>query len=225
MSNCIICHGRTAFYFKKHYTTEPYASFMQQLGAVEYVKCENCGFVLSQTHSNASPHDWEELNLLHHNFVENSFGCNNIPNQPPYIEQASLLALLKGNGLVSMKHCVDYAGGYGRLSGILQKYFALELPVYDPFVQNKNSKVNYVDKVDPASMDLVVNSAMFEHVRCRQDLEQINQVVADIGTLFLHTVICENIPKDPDWFYLDPPVHSAFHTNGAMGLYSFHLLG
>jgi hypothetical protein len=34
----------------------------------------------------------------------------------------------------------------------------------------------------------------------------------------LHTVICERVPKDPDWFYLRPPVHTAFHTNRSMGI-------
>jgi hypothetical protein len=31
----------------------------------------------------------------------------------------------------------------------------------------------------------------------------------------LHTVVCENIPLDPTWFYL-LPVHCAFHTNRSM---------
>ena len=29
---------------------------------------------------------------------------------------------------------------------------------------------------------------------------------------------CENIPRDPDWFYLAPMVHTAFHTNRSMAL-------
>ncbi|MBV7316376.1 methyltransferase domain-containing protein [Shewanella sp. NIFS-20-20] len=218
MSNCIICGGLTRYFFSKEYTTEPYASFMHKLGTVEYRQCQHCGFVLSATHAQANHHDWQELNALHHNYVETHFGCDNIPNQPPYLEQASMLALLKGHGLISMQSGVDFAGGYGRLSGILHQYFALELPVYDPFVQNKNGQVNYLEHLAPHGMDLVVNSAMFEHIRCREDLDQINRVVADSGALVLHTVICENIPNDPHWFYLDPPVHSAFHTNKSMSV-------
>jgi hypothetical protein len=34
----------------------------------------------------------------------------------------------------------------------------------------------------------------------------------------LHTVICENIPYDENWFYLEHPVHCAFHTNKSMNI-------
>jgi len=36
--------------------------------------------------------------------------------------------------------------------------------------------------------------------------------------MIIHTVICENIPKNPDWFYIEPPVHATFHTNKSMGI-------
>ena len=38
------------------------------------------------------------------------------------------------------------------------------------------------------------------------------------GSLIIHTVICENIPKNPDWFYIEPPVHTTFHTNKSMSI-------
>ncbi|MBL4706050.1 MAG: hypothetical protein JKY54_16105, partial [Flavobacteriales bacterium] len=41
-------------------------------------------------------------------------------------------------------------------------------------------------------------------------------LVSEDGCLMIHTVICENIPKNPDWFYFGPPVHCAFHTNKSM---------
>ena len=59
---------------------------------------------------------------------------------------------------------------------------------------------------------------MFEHITCRNDLEKINKSVAEEGCLILHTVICERIPNDCDWFYLDPPVHCAFFTNKSMDI-------
>ena len=36
--------------------------------------------------------------------------------------------------------------------------------------------------------------------------------------MILHTVVCENIPHDQDWFYFQPPVHCAFHTNKSMDI-------
>jgi hypothetical protein len=34
--------------------------------------------------------------------------------------------------------------------------------------------------------------------------------------LVVHTVVGERVPQDPSWFYLTPPVHTAFHTNRSM---------
>jgi ribosomal protein L30E len=36
--------------------------------------------------------------------------------------------------------------------------------------------------------------------------------------MIIHTVVCENIPNDPNWFYITPPVHSALHTNKSMDI-------
>jgi hypothetical protein len=49
-------------------------------------------------------------------------------------------------------------------------------------------------------------------------LDNLNNLVKNSGCLIIHTVICENVPNDPDWFYLRPPVHTAFHTNKSMGI-------
>jgi hypothetical protein len=59
---------------------------------------------------------------------------------------------------------------------------------------------------------------MFEHVLQREDLDYVNKIVDNDGCLIIHTVVCENIPKDPNWFYLRPPVHTAFHTNKSMNI-------
>lgn len=57
---------------------------------------------------------------------------------------------------------------------------------------------------------------MFEHVLKREDLDSLNSLVEEDGCLILHSVICENAPNDESWFYLRPPVHTAFHTNKSM---------
>ena len=46
----------------------------------------------------------------------------------------------------------------------------------------------------------------------------MNDLVAKDGVLMLHTVVCENVPKDPNWFYITPIVHTAFHTNKSMSI-------
>ncbi len=36
--------------------------------------------------------------------------------------------------------------------------------------------------------------------------------------MIMDTVICENVPNSRDWFYLEPPVHTTFHTNKSMNI-------
>ena len=57
---------------------------------------------------------------------------------------------------------------------------------------------------------------MFEHIVNRNGLDHINSLVGDDGVMIIHTVVCEKIPKDINWFYITPPVHSALHTNKSM---------
>ena len=66
--------------------------------------------------------------------------------------------------------------------------------------------------------ETVINSAMFEHILKREDLDNVNNLVDKDGCLIVHTVVCENVPCDADWFYLRPPVHTAFHTNKSMSI-------
>jgi hypothetical protein len=114
---------------------------------------------------------------------------------------------------------LDYAGGYGRFSSILKKYFDLNMPVYDPYVKNQNFN-NYIDIDKNSSYTILFNSALLEHIFSKKVLDNINSLVDNkSGVLILHTVICENIPKDKNWFYLEPPVHTTFHTNKSMSIF------
>ena len=88
---------------------------------------------------------------------------------------------------------------------------------YAPYVLSILKEI-YVKEQDLISYKVVFNSAMFEPVLCREGLERVNRLVSDDGVLIIHTVVCEAIPKDPNWFYLTPPVHTAFHTNKSMGI-------
>ena len=187
---------------------------MLEIGKVDYYKCERCGFVLSKTHSELDAGKWDKLNRLFHHYYENS-GNEKVVNQLPYAEQAMMLSFLGRNGIISTKNMVDYAAGYGSLSNILAKYHDIELPIFDPYVQTNNSS-GYIDEAELKTYKTVINSAMFEHVLRREDLDRVNNLVDRDGCLIIHTLICENVPNDPNWFYLRPPVHTAFHTNKSM---------
>lgn len=214
--NCIICDSPSVYYFTKEYTTPPFSDYMQRIGPVAYYRCNHCGFVSSKTHREISKKQWDELNTKFHHYQECRDDTSGI-NQPPYAEQAFMLALLRANGLIQVDGMLDYAAGYGTLSALLQKYFQIDVPIYDPYVRSGEPMRYVVDPI-PNSYKTVINSAMFEHVLSREDLDSVNSLISNDGCLIIHTVVCETIPCDPDWFYLRPPVHTAFHTNKSMNI-------
>lgn len=213
---CIICDSDSEYYFSKTYTESPYDEFMKDIGTVDYHKCTNCGFVLSKTHKELDAEKWDRLNVQFHHHLEDP-EVNTEINQPPYAEQAMMIAMLGKHGLIDTSSMIDYAAGYGSLSKILAKYFSVSLPISDPYVQ-ADGQSNYVPVDKLASYKTVVNAAMFEHVTNREALEAVNDLVEDDGSLILHTRISGFIPDDPEWFYLRPPVHTAFHTNASMAI-------
>lgn len=225
MSNwkpCLICDSPTSFYFSKTYAESPQKEFMQNIGPVSYYRCKNCGFVLSRTHAELNTYDWAELNEKCHRYLEDPQKTRThiqetLGNQPPYIEQALMLAILSSHGLIAAENWLDYAAGPGTLSKLLKKYFNKTLPTYDEFMEYE-AKPDAVTELRPQAYDLVFNSAMFEHILRREDIDKINRLVAPTGSMIIHTVVCENVPCDPNWFYIKPPVHTAFHTNKSMSI-------
>ncbi len=212
--NCLICNTPTAYFLEKIYSEQPFDQIMADIGPVQYYKCPNCGFTQSYTHTNLSAERWGQLNLDVHHFMEDPT-AEKKGNQPPYLEQATMINLLNRNGVISTGCMLDYAAGYGTLSSLLDKYFGIELPIYDEYVKAEGDK-RYVATADLTKYSAVINSAMFEHVLSRHDLDKLHALVAENGCLIIHTVVCENIPADTDWFYFRPPVHTAFHTNKSM---------
>lgn len=211
---CIICNAESSYYFTKTYSKAPFDEFMKDIGPVDYYKCSRCGFVLSKAHQSLDKGQWDKLNHQFHHYIEGSVGGHDL-NQPPYAEQALMLRLLGDNGVVRTDSMIDYAAGYGSLSRILEKYFNASLPIYDPYVKAGDEQ-RYVQ--DLSTYKTVLNSAMFEHVVDRESLDYVDSLVDDDGCFIIHTLVCENVPKDPDWFYLEPPVHTAFHTNASMNI-------
>lgn len=210
---CIICNGETNFFLTKQYA-EPYNKLLKE---ANFCKCTNCGFTFSDTIFKMTDLEWIKLNNNFHTLLEDSSAEKNI-NQPPYLQQAIMLKLLSVNKIINEDNMLDYAGGLGTLSKLLKKYFSMEIPIYDPYMKDTNADLKYIDEANIKPVSVLVNSALFEHVRNREDLEHVNQCISPDGVLILHTVVCENIPNNSDWFYLTPPVHSALHTNKSMNI-------
>lgn len=214
--NCIVCDSPTAYYFSKTYPVYPGSPFTAPL-TVQYARCTCCGFVLSETHRAMPRELWSSLNSSWHHHYENP-ATPKLTNQPPYANQGLTLAMLDRNGIVDLDDTLDYAAGYATLAQFLHKYFKRDINAFDRYVRNPASGIRYVDEAALGRYSLVINSAMFEHVLDRAALDEVDSLVADDGVLMLHTVICERIPPDPEWFYLTPMVHTAFHTNRSMAI-------
>jgi Methyltransferase domain len=212
---CLICDSDSEYYFSKIYTEKPFDMLMKDIGEIRYYKCTHCGFTISKTHGEMVLERWQKLNFDFHELLENRNDNEMQINQPPYIEQATMLKVLSDNSIINMENPLDYAGGYGTLSNILSMYFNINLPIYEPYVHNEEQN-KYILKKDLKKYSTVICSGLFEHLTTRQSFEEINNCVVNDGCLIIHTRISEEIPADPNWFYLNPPVHCAFHTNKSM---------
>lgn len=215
-NNCIVCQSKTNYFFSKTFPTYPGSPFTDDLKA-DYWKCEYCGFVISKTHQEMTSTQWSKLNTSYHHYFESSTEAQ-IVNQPPYADQALALTILRKNNIIDADDALDYAAGYGTLSDFLLKHFDIRIKIFDRYVRSGNKSVQYLDEESLGKYRLVISSAMFEHVLERDALNEVDNLVADDGVLMLHTLICERIPMDPDWFYVAPIVHTAFHTNKSMAI-------
>jgi hypothetical protein len=210
---CLICNNESIFFIKKTSFKVEYQEMVKDFSGFTYYKCTKCGFTISKTHMEMPNDLWLKLNYDFHHFIEN----NTAPiNQPPYLEQAMIINVLNSNGIVSFKNAIDFAGGYGTLSKILYNYHKITLPIYDPYVTTENEGVIYINKKKLSKYNTLLNSALFEHLFTRNSFDEINDLIEDNGCMILHTVVCDNIPSDEKWFYMEPPVHCAFHTNYSM---------
>lgn len=208
---CLVCGHEQEFYFEKQYSDY----WGKYIPYVQYFKCPNCGFVLSKTHKELSKDAWENLNLEFHTYIEKDI--NRPTNQPPYIQQAVMLDVLAKNKIINPKKILDYAGGYGTLAKILSKYFNIKTTVYEKYMSKeyKIKNISFINKLSNKKYETVLCSAYFEHILCREDIDNVVNCVSKNGVLILHTVISDSVPQDINWFYLIP-VHCAFFTNKSM---------
>jgi hypothetical protein len=203
---CIICSGQMEPYFTKHFG-------VYSLGDVEYVRCGSCGFTASQTHFRMAPQEWERLNVAFHD-DNNAREDNPWNRNQRYFNQSVMLHLLARNGIVPACGWLDWGSGVGRLSLQLHEHFGIRLDNFDKYMEPGLFQLQQGDLVG-RGYSLVTNTAVFEHVRDRETLDEIESYVSAEGCLGVHTLVRREIPADPEWMYL-LPVHCAFHTNRSM---------
>lgn len=206
---CIICGSSMNFFFSKQFRAFG-------LDKVEYWRCQGCGFVLSKTHAEMAPVAWEKLNCEFHGLYQGT-GCD--PGDPRWLtrlqNQALMLCDAADIGLLNRSgRWLDYACGDGSLSYILRTHHNLRLLNYDRYMPNREDYIGENDLV-PGSFDFVITTSVFEHFTRREQFDAVEVLLSKYGVLGIHTLVCESVPADPTWFYMNP-VHCAFHTNASM---------
>jgi len=205
---CIICSGRMSHHFTKHFD-------VYSLRDVHYVRCGSCGFSASETHFRMSPTEWERLNNAFHE-GNNARDDNPWNRNQRYFNQSVMLYLLSRNGVIPSGNWLDWGSGTGSLSLQLHEHFGLRLANFDKYIEPGLFLLRQSELVE-RGYTLVTNTAVFEHVRDRKTLDEIESYVSPDGCLGVHTLVRGEIPADPDWMYL-LPVHCAFHTNRSMNM-------
>ena len=210
--DCFVCGARMEPFLKKEF-------HMERLGTCEYVKCSSCGMVVSKTHYEMGKGEWQALNHECHAMYQ---GSDSNVFDPHWVERLNLQArvladCLREGILPAGCRAVDYGCGDGKLADLVNDLAGN--PVLDKYDEYMGiSREGYVQKQDleGKAYDLVVTCSVFEHLLGAQDVERIFSLLKPTGTFALHTMVCEEIPCDTDWFYY-LPVHCTFYTNEAMG--------
>jgi hypothetical protein len=203
---CIICGSNMNFYFRKTFE-------VCGLSEAEYWKCTHCGFCASKTHFDMTDDEWARLNDSFHS--ESHYREDNPYNRNQrYFNQALMLFLMEKHGLADRGAWLDWGCGIGSVALLLKDYFGIELSTYDKYFRPQTNPIDE-GKLLPRTFNLVLNTAVFEHVRKRDTLDEIESYVNGSGCFAIHTLVPETVPKNPEWMYL-LPVHCAFHTNASM---------
>ena len=97
-------------------------------------------------------------------------------------------------------------------------YVSYKLLKYEKFIRPEGDS-DYLNDEDmkPGGFDAVVSCSVFEHLLGRPDVDEIIGLLNDRGTLCMHTLVCEEVPQDPGWFYLLGG-HCTLWTNKSMAL-------
>jgi len=159
-----------------------------------------------------SDKEWEQLNHNYHDGYQGTdVNCDD-PNWLVRTElQAKAIRSLFDLDFLPSAPWLDYGAGDGVLSSkVLQ--LGCSMRNYDKYMQRADFIQDWELEL---SYGLVACTCVFEHVRTREDLDSIANLVADDGVLALHTMVVEEVPSDPSWnYYL--PVHCSFFTNKSM---------
>ncbi len=199
---------------RKHFTQFDF-------GDAEYVKCTDCGFVLSKTHYEMPEADWGKLN---YEWMALYQGNDHNPDDPRWLErlenQTEIIGDLHGLGLIAEGNLLDYGAGDGKLPDALRERFGINFQKYE-HGSNRWSGYLSENELVAGNFSLVLNTSVLEHMRYREDIDKMFNLVSPNGVMAIHTWVAEHVPQDPEWFYL-LLLHCSFFSNRSMQLLFEH---
>jgi 2-polyprenyl-3-methyl-5-hydroxy-6-metoxy-1,4-benzoquinol methylase len=149
------------------------------LSDVDYLKCKDCGFCASETHFEMTDKKWSDLNDKYHSAshlrTDNPYNRNQ-----RYFNQALMLSLAARKNIIGKGSWLDWGCGIGKVSMLLDELFGTTLKTYDKYYSPHINEIAE-DELVSRSFDLVLNTAVFEHVRSRLTLDEIESYVAEGG--------------------------------------------
>lgn len=205
----MVCGGDTGFYFSKQF--DAYG-----LMRVDYHRCPICRFAYSKTHFDMTNGEWERINHAYHSAYQGGEGN---PDDPRWVArirvQAEVLSEVASRGLIpTALPWLDFGSGDGKLS-VQMADRGHRLLNFDRYLPAQGTERLGEDELKPKNFSFVISTSVFEHVRSLEPLDEMVNLLAAGGVLGVHTMVCEEVPQDPNWFYL-LPVHVAFFSNDSM---------
>lgn len=194
----------------------PYFSKTFNLDGVEtlnYWQCATCGFCEARELMEMGSTEWQKINDSFHSRIYDSPG-DPFNRAGRLRGQAKLLAAVTELRIASDGPIIDWGSGTGDLSTEAHK-LGVSVYSYDRFM---NAVVNpwRAPALPERHFSIVCATAVFEHLRNREELDEIESLVAnDDGILAFHISCPDIIPRSVDWAFL-LPVHCAFHTSYSM---------
>lgn len=221
---CFICNGEMKPYFSKKMG-------LSKRGMHEYMRCEKCGIVIDRTaYEQDIDQIKEDIIIAHTSYQKSDINPDTDLNWIERLNrQAKLLVQFYSEGIFQTNiRVVDYGCGDGKLSEYFQQKCRVLLDhkaanecspkilKYDKYMKPDNDNSYLSDcEMQQGMFDVVITCSLLEHLIGKKDIDEVFCLLNDRGTFCLHTLICEEVPRDPDWFYLLEG-HVTLWTNAAM---------
>jgi len=162
-----------------------------------------------------SDREWVDLNYRCHADYQ---GQDTPPDRDPrwierlHDEAVCVHGLWQAGVLPHKLPWVDFGCGDGKLADQLGRR-GVPVLKFDRYMGDDSYLTE--EQLAATRYEVVLNTAVFEHLRRRPQLDEIAGLIAPGGVFALHVLVREEIPPDPDWFYLHA-AHCSFFTNRSM---------